>query len=435
MNKIFFKKDTLIRKEHFWLLILTLDWRRFLISNKFIELLKVINWNTLEYLDKSFPEFNSWEIKKLIDLLIKKEILILKEYYEIFDIKFVENNFISNDSMSFPRTVYWEATQICNFKCIHCYSESNTKWFEWLDISIIRKLVDEMVTHWVEFFNIGWWEPLMYKYIFEVIKYCQDKWLKIELTTNWSLLSNYNIKKLKHCWLKFIQVSVDWGAKESFEKMRSWSNFEVIKRNIIKLVENWFIVSINTVLTKINHFEILDIINLSEKLWVSFYKVSPLMETWRWSDNKVDIQLSLKELRNVYEKIFDFQEKNKNPKFNVIVNKNVLYPSIKNIFWMPDCHYWCPAWRSTCWIDSYGNVYPCSYMNHEDLICWNINNSLLLDIWKKSKIMKDIRDVDKIDWKCNSCKYIETCRWWCRATAYLRHNKLNASDPLCVAYL
>jgi len=435
MNKIFFKKDTLIRKEHFWLLLLTLDGRRFLVSPKFIEVLKIINWNTLENINKTFSNFNEWEIENLINLLVKKEILVLREKYNIFNIKILENDFISKDTMSFPRTVYWEATQICNFKCIHCYSESNTKWFEWLELAIIKNLIDEMVKNWVEFFNIGWWEPLMYEHIFEIIKYCFTKWLRIELTTNWSLLNDYNIKKLKHCWLKFIQISIDWSNKKSFEEMRPWSNFELIKENIKKLVVNDFIVSVNTVLTKINHLEILDIINLSEKLGTSFYKVSPLMETWRWWDNMKNIQLSLKELKNVYEWIFDFQKNNRNKKFNVIVNKNVLKPSIKNISWMPDCHYWCPAWRSTCWIDSYWNVYPCSYMNNEDLICWNIQNESLLDIWKQSKIMKDIREVDKIDWKCDSCKYIDTCRWWCRATAYLRYNKLNASDPLCVANL
>ena len=277
MNKIFFKKDTLIRKEHFWLLLLTLDWRRFLVSPKFIEVLKKVNWNTLEYLTNYFPDFNSWEIKNLVDLLVKKEVLVLKEDYKIFDIKFIENNFISNDTMSFPRTVYWEATQICNFKCVHCYSESNTKWFKWVEFAIIKNLIDEMVKNWVEFFNIGWWEPLMYDHIFEVIQYCSSKWLRIELTTNWSLLSDYSVKKLKHCWLKFIQISLDWATKNSFEEMRPWSNFELIKENIKKLVKNWFTVSVNTVLTKINHLEILDIINLSEKLGTSFYKVSPLM--------------------------------------------------------------------------------------------------------------------------------------------------------------
>nr|MDD3720750.1 radical SAM protein [Candidatus Gracilibacteria bacterium] len=435
MDKVFFSKDTLIRKEHFGTLILTLDGRRFLVSNKYIDLLKVINGNIVSDLYEKFPLYKHGEIDTLIDLLVKKGILVFKDNYEIFNVSIIENEIISEDAMSFPRTVYWESTQICNFKCIHCYSESNIKGFEGIELNTAKKLVDEMVNNGVEFFNIGGGEPLMYKHIFEVINYCSLKGLKIELTTNGSLLTDLNIKKLKHCGLKFIQVSLDGATKTSFETMRPGSNFELIKENIRKLVENDFVVSINTVLTKINHLEIIDIINLSQDLGASFYKVSPLMETGRGCDNKLDIQLTLKELRLVYENIFKYQEKNQNPKFNIIVNKNVLNPSIKNIDWMPECHYGCPAGRSTCGIDSYGNVYPCSYMNHEDLVCGNISNKPLLEIWKDSKIMNEIRKIDKIDGKCNSCKHLETCRGGCRATAYLRYNKLDASDPLCVAHL
>lgn len=430
LTKIYFKKDTLARVEHFWILLLTLDGRRFVIWSKFKHILNMIQWSTKSLLIK---EFNKKDIEELIDDLIEKWIIIYSSEKINSELKIVENSFVSEDCLSFPRTVYREVTQLCNLECIHCYSDSKIKWFKWLDFDIAKKLINELVDKWVEFLNIWWWEPLMYKYIYDVIKYASSKWLMIEITTNWTLINKESINKLKGVWIKFIQISLDWSNKEIYEKIRKKANFEKVIESIKLLIQNWFIVSVNTVLMKYNKDDIINIIELCKKIWVNYFKVAPLMETWRWWVN--DIQLKLSKYKRIYTEILKYKGNNVSQKMKIIIYQNILQPEVKNIKWMPDDHFWCPAWRTTCWIDSFWNVYPCSYMNHKELICGNISHQTLWDIWTNSEVMKTLRNIDQIKWACSSCKFINLCRWWCRAMSYLRYKKLDESDPLCVVNL
>lgn len=433
MDKLYFKKKLLIRIEHFWILLLSLDWKRFSISKEFKDILYSIEWADSKVLIEKFGK-QLWNDKiiKLIESLHGKWLLIYSSNKLNSNVKIIENDFISKDSLSFPRTVYRELTQLCNLSCIHCYSNWMVKWFEWLPFDIIKNTIDELVQKWVEFLNIWWWEPLIYKDIYKVLKYAIGKWLMIEMTTNWTLINEQSIKKLKETGLKFIQISLDGSNKKIYEKIRVGASFERVVNSIKLLVSSWFTVSVNTVLMKYNQGDEINIIKLCKNLWVNYFKVSPLMETWRWSINMNEIQMSLIDYKKIYKKLLKYKESHKEDDMQIIIYQNILKPEVKNISWMPENHFWCPAWRTTCAIDSFWNVYPCSYMNHKALVCWNIVTQSLWAIWATSNIMLKIRNIENLSWKCSSCDFLKLCRWWCRAMAYLRHQKIDASDPLCV---
>lgn len=432
MDKIHFQKKTLVRIEHFWILILTLDGRRFSISADFKDIVRDLNGSDIDFLVSKYG-MDLWKEKiiKLIDSLVQKWILIFSKA-PLIELRIIENDYISNDCLSFPRTIYWELTQKCNLKCIHCYSSSQACGFEWLEFPIIKKTLDEFIEKGVEFLNIWWWEPLLYKDVYKTLEYGISKWLMIEMTTNGMFINKRTIEKLKHTWLRFIQISLDGSNKEIYEKIRIWSRFSKVVSSIRDLIESGFVVSVNTVLMRPNKGDILDIIKLCEALKVNYFKVSPLMETGRAVYNSKSLQLSIEEYREIYEQLIQYKNSSNDNGMKIIFYQNILRPEIKNIEWMPNEHFWCPAWRTTCWIDSYWNVFPCSYMNHKELICWNIKDSSFLQIWKDSETMSEIRNVEKLTWKCSKCRFLKLCRWWCRAMAYLKSKKLNTTDPLCV---
>jgi len=116
-------------------------------------------------------------------------------------------------------------------------------------------------------------------------------------------------------------------------------------------------------------------------------------------------------------------------------NENLIHPNSKNIPWMPDNHVGCSAARSTCGIDSKGNVYPCSYLNAKELICGNIYDKTLLQIWTESNTIKSLRELDNLKGECATCSYLSNCGGGCRAAAYLRTNDISQSDPLCTVHI
>lgn len=419
-KRFYFAKDILIRKEHFGTLLLLHNGERYFVDNAFFDILKnIYNKKTIATPDKKSEEF-------LKGLLVKN--IITADKSKSGDIKLLENKFISYDCLSFPRTVYWECTNKCNYNCIHCYSVSGPgKFSEELQFDTVKKLIDELSALGTEFLSIGGGEPLLYPDIFRVLKYAKSKGLAVEITTNASLVTDEIIKKLVKSGLQFLQVSLDGANEKTYSTIRRGGDFNRVVKILPKLAE-YFTLSICSVINKLNYNEIDSLIELSKTAGAKHFRVIPLMEIGRGAGIK-SLQLSKKELKNLHTIIHDKRKKEKN--INIQLNENLVLPESKNIFWMPNNHFGCSAARTTCGIDARGDVYPCSFMAFEELKCGNIKNESLLEIWRDSIIMKDFRNLDKLEGKCTKCRYLSLCRGGCRAAAYIKNKKITDSDYLC----
>jgi len=421
-KKYYFTRGALIRKEHFGCLVLLRNGKRYLVDCAFFSFFQLINsGQKIQITKKSDSNF----IKEL-----EYKNIITGKKSEGGIPKIIENDFISKDCLTYPRTVYWECTNLCNYNCIHCYSSSGNKnKTAFLPFKIIKKMIREFARLGVEFLSIGGGEPLLYPDIFNAIKYATSLGLAIEMTTNGSLLTSQVIEKLKSSGLKFIQISLDGANPKTYNKIRINGNFDYVIDAINRAAKN-FTLSVCTVINKLNKFEILDILEITKLAGAKHYRVIPQMDVGR-GENVKKLRLSRRELRAANELVSKLRRTERGI-INVQFNENLLSPKEKNIFWMPENHYGCSAARTTCGIDAKGNVYPCSFMAREELRCGNIKNKTLLEIWSNSKVMKCIRGVEKITGKCSKCRYLKTCRGGCRAAAYLKNSKINSSDPLCV---
>ncbi len=194
-----------------------LDGRRYLVNNKYYQLLKKLKGRSVKELVEILKIGNN-EVQKIIDNLYSKNIISRKK--NTCQARFIENKHASNDCLTFPRTIYWECTQNCNYRCIHCYSSSGGNNFRELPLRSVCKLIDELVLKGSEFLCIGGGEPLVYKDIYKVLNYCNKKGLMVEMTTNGLLNNRDVIKKLKKAGLKFIQISIDGATTETYEKTK-----------------------------------------------------------------------------------------------------------------------------------------------------------------------------------------------------------------------
>lgn len=422
--KLFFQRDTLMRREHFGTLILMEDGRRYLVNNEYFDFLKYLH---KKQNGDGYKDILHNDKEKILKFLIDKGIIGSQK--KNAKPKFIENDFISLDCMSFPRTVYWECTRRCNFNCIHCYSSSDNNLKEGeLIVEQVKSLIKELSKRGTEFLSIGGGEPLLYPQLIEVVKYAIKNGVSVEISTNASLVNDDIISKLKNVGLKFIQVSLDGATAETYSKIRKGGDFNKVIDNIRKLVKH-FIISTCVVVNKLNYKEIKDIVDFSISLGVKFFRIIPLMEIGRAS--KIGrLQLSKNEFQDLYKMIIR-KRGNTKDKIFIQFNENLIVPQRKNISWMPNNHYGCSAGRTTCGIDSCGNVYPCSYMTFDELKCGNIKETTLEEIWKKSPVLKRMRTISKLKGKCSKCEYLDLCRGGCRAAAYFKKFDLRDSDYLC----
>jgi radical SAM protein with 4Fe4S-binding SPASM domain len=86
----------------------------------------------------------------------------------------------------------------------------------------------------------------------------------------------------------------------------------------------------------------------------------------------------------------------------------------------------CGAGRLYCGLEPNGDVQPCVFI---PIKIGNIREQSLIDIWRNSPVLKEIRDREKFE-GCGKCDYKYVCGG-CRARAYGYFNDLKAPDPSC----
>ena len=131
----------------------------------------------------------------------------------------------------------------CNLDCPFCYYKFKEKFQRPLR-DIKADLIKAKFYYKLDWVDISGGEPLVYKYIEEVLKFCKIIGLKVTLITN-GILINEKIDDLVDEWL----ISIH-GTKETHDKMIGKPVFNIVERNI-KNIKKPF--RVNVVVTKDNY--------------------------------------------------------------------------------------------------------------------------------------------------------------------------------------
>lgn len=130
----------------------------------------------------------------------------------------------------------------CNFRCTMCQvSDWGPSYQRAEDMSVedFKNLIDEQYGL-LEIKLQGMGEPLLGRDdYFEMIRYARSKHLWVRTVTNASLLHyRDNYKKLIDTDVNEVQISIDGATKETFEKIRVGSKFELVVANC-KLINDY----------------------------------------------------------------------------------------------------------------------------------------------------------------------------------------------------
>lgn len=121
---------------------------------------------------------------------------------------------------SFPSIIYVNINNVCNLKCKMCdvgqrvetsSFYKNLKTEDQLSIEEWKQFIDN-VASFKPIIHINGTEPLLYKHLFEFIKYVRDKNMYCKITTNGVLLPKF-AKQLIEADIQLINVSIDGPPK------------------------------------------------------------------------------------------------------------------------------------------------------------------------------------------------------------------------------
>lgn len=353
-------------------------------------------WNTIYSRDE-----NEWNLYMLDDFSIDK----LTEH------KRDKKNYKWHRFKS-PIIVRRDLTYLCNFQCIHCYSDCSYEKKQYLPLDKVKKIIDVLDSNKVQFVQILWWEPLVYPKIIDVIEYALTKKFIFCINSNGYLLNDNIIKKFKQSWLKYIQISLNGLETEHNKLTRVKDSFKKASENIEKLIKTWINVSISCVVSDLNKNNIFDFLDFLIKIKVKNIQLLTPLRQWRAKENKFFLKNT--DYKILKEKLITFKNRNIDinldlPWFDIdvidgVINKNKNNENYEFIFW-------CVWWVSGLRIDPLWNACICVWS------AWEPIANLLtepMDIIMKKLHKWRLKNICKMCKDCSS--YLKDCQWAC----YLR---------------
>lgn len=139
-----------------------------------------------------------------------------------------------------PEYLQIDITAYCNLICKMCPQSIEGGILEkgTMDFSVYKKVIDSGVA--ADVFNVllvltG--EPLLHKQLIEMIRYAKSKGLKVNISTNCTLLTPSMSEALIKSGLDEILLSFDTVKKELYEDYRRGAKFEQVLNNILTFLE------------------------------------------------------------------------------------------------------------------------------------------------------------------------------------------------------
>ena len=142
----------------------------------------------------------------------------------------------------FPKYFTIETCNNCNARCIMCpKGQKGTKSLQLMEDSVFERIAEELQEYssWVEMVCLNSdGEPLLDKKIAERIRKLKDIGMKhVNISTNAQLLTKERAQELLEAGLDDIRISLDGFTKETFEKVRKGLNYDMVKENVLNLIE------------------------------------------------------------------------------------------------------------------------------------------------------------------------------------------------------
>src|SRR5262245_8943697 len=133
-----------------------------------------------------------------------------------------------------PDIVQIESTNLCNAKCVFCPRDDMHRRQGVMSMDLYRKVVDECaalgITH-VRVHNYG--EPFLDKQLVEKVRYAKERGIaEVGMISNGSLITEDIARGMIQAGLDAINISVDAGGKETFERTRVHLKYDAVMENI-----------------------------------------------------------------------------------------------------------------------------------------------------------------------------------------------------------
>lgn len=313
-----------------------------------------------------------------------------------------------------PRSVMFELTYRCNFKCPHCYVKGSKKRGKELTTRQVFAIIDQMRDMGI--FNIAFTggEALLRKDIFDILAYAKRRGFQTALLSNGYLIDKKTADKLWRVNVNKVDITFNSLKPEVFEKLTGVKGSLKRVKSAIKLLINRGInVKIKSTGMSLNRDELVRIGKFARSLNIIYNldtEILPCRDgcSTAVSDYSLDPDESAELRRAVYPEMFSGNRKRTRSKRR------------------RDRMFNCGVGRTSFSITPYGKMNFCLEIDYPE---YDILKTGLRECWERIK-----RRVDRLnntkDFVCRSCDLIKYCGW-CAGRSYIETGAFNRCSEYC----
>jgi len=304
-----------------------------------------------------------------------------------------------------PRLVEVEVTTHCPLKCIIC---EHTYWKEEphsMSFEQFKHIVDQFPRlKWIGLTGIG--ESFINKDFLRMLEYVKKKNIYVELYDNFAFIDEKTAKALVDLSIDKIFISMDAATKSTYERIRVGANFDVVIRNIKRLLDLRRLR--NTPYPELSYHYIINKVNIDEVI-----EFPDLVKSITGTESSIIFTRMLHDYPEVKHLAGDIPNAlvgkvmNRSRELGIRVGWNANVPTVKPP--ISDCSFWIMPF-----IFVTGEVIPCCAGNEankrdfqKEYSLGNIFQERFANIWN-SKRYKSLREsihkgiVPKVCFDCKS---------------------------------
>ncbi|MFA9557275.1 radical SAM protein [Evansella sp. AB-rgal1] len=338
-----------------------------------------------------------------------------------------------------PRIIFWELTEGCNLKCIHCRATAQPiRAKDELTTKQAFDVVEQVSELGNPILILTGGEPLYRPDFFEIASYANKKGITLAMASNGTLINEKVAQKIKQSGIRRVAISFDGPSPSIHDKFRGLpGSFDDALRGLKTVQSIGIQTQMNTTITKHNVDHVEKMLQLAEYNNVDALHLFMLVPVGCGVEIVEENMLTAEE----YEDVLSwFYEKSREVSFEIRATCAPHYYRImrekakekgeritRNAHGMSAVTKGCLAGSGVFFISHKGRVRPCGYLPLE---AGNLLEQPLQTIWNDSELFHILRSKDSLEGKCGVCEFVNVCSG-CRARAYYETGNMMTDEPYC----
>ena len=300
----------------------------------------------------------------------------------------------------------FELTSRCNERCIHCYIPNPKKNAGGdMPLEKVKSLIDEFADMGGLHVTLSGGEVFLHKDIIPIIQYCREKDMMISILSNLIALKDEQIPAIKEANVSLVQTSLYSMDPEIHDFITTVKGSQKkTKAAIEKLVAMDIPVQISCPVMKANYKGFADVLQYAQSLRCKAQTDYIMMAQSDLDTANLSNRLSLEETEILLKDIMKWDKDYREQTLKQSPVTELKSIDIDRFARQPLCG----AGINDCCITQNGDVYPCA--GWQAMVCGNVYEQNLKDIWEKSPQMKQVRMVTQGDFhECLECEARNFC--------------------------